>query len=212
MVGKSPLTIGAHLRETVIVINNAALVNKTPSYQPRGPFPLADIVDMDLAVDMLVKSLVSKGRIESHVQFSMLRRLRVTHTKNWESSPLGVCEGALFAKGLGCIRPTSCPSQSEWFYNFLRGMEYRIGSQSQPNHGLLIGAIVHLLDLTKTDAREAWETGSIAEANQLWKLGAYICTLMAASLRGHEGFYLDLAGMRKHVKKGSMGSIPVGLD
>jgi hypothetical protein len=79
---------------------------------------------MGLAVDMLVKSLVSKGRIESHVQFSTLRRLRATHTMNWESSPLGVAEGASFAKGLGRIRPTSCPSQPEWFYDFLRGMEY----------------------------------------------------------------------------------------
>jgi hypothetical protein len=91
-------------------------------------------------------------------------------------------------------------------------MEYQMGSQSQPNHGLLIGAVVHLLDLMETGAREAWETGLIAEANELWKKGAYICTLTAASLQGHEGFYLDLASMRKHVKKGSMGSIPVGLD
>jgi hypothetical protein len=87
-----------------------------------------------------------------------------------------------------------------------------VGSQSQPNHGLLIGAIVHLLDLMEADAREAWETGSIAEANELWKIGDYICTLTAASLRGHEGFYLNLAGMQKHAKKGSMGSIPVGRD
>ncbi len=87
-----------------------------------------------------------------------------------------------------------------------------MGSQSQLNHGLLIGALVYLLDLMETDTREAWETGSIAEANKLWKIGAYICTLTAASLRGHEGFYLVLAGMQKHVKKGSMGSIPVGLD
>ena len=121
VAGKLPLTIGAHLCETVMVINNAALVNKTPSYQPWGPFPLTDTVGMGLAVDMLVKSLVSKGRIESYVQFSTLRRLRVTHTKNCESSPLGVAEGALFAKGLGRIRPTSCPSQSEWFYDFLQG-------------------------------------------------------------------------------------------
>jgi len=71
---------------------------------------------MGLAVDMLLKSLVAKGRIERHVQFSTVRRLRATYTMNWESSPMGVAEGASFAKGLGRIRPTSCPSQSEWFY------------------------------------------------------------------------------------------------
>jgi hypothetical protein len=60
LAGKSPLTIVAHLRETTTMIKHAALVNKTPSYQPRGPFPLADSVEMGLAVDMLIKSLVSK--------------------------------------------------------------------------------------------------------------------------------------------------------
>ena len=124
MLGKLPLTIVNHLRETSAVVKNSALINKMPSHHARGPFSMSDWVGMGLAVDMLVKLLVAKGRIMEHVQFSTLRRLRATYTKNWESSPMGVSEGASFAKGLGRIRPTSCPSQSKWFYNFLRGMEY----------------------------------------------------------------------------------------
>ena len=212
MAGKSPLTILAHLRETTSIIKNAELINKTPSFQPRGPFPLSDPVGMGLAVDQLVKSLTAKGRIEKHVQFSTLRRLRATYTKNWESSPLGVSEGASFAKGLGRIRATSCNTQSEWYYDFIRGMEYRMGSQAQPNHGLLMGAIVHLLDLMEADALEAWESGEVADAHELWKIGAYVCVLTAASLRGHEGFYLDLAGIRRHIKTGSVGVIPPGIN
>jgi hypothetical protein len=104
---------------------------------------------------MLVKLLVAKEQLQNHVQFLTLRRLHATNTKNWESSPMGVAEGGSFAKGLGKIRPTLCPSQSEWFYNFLRGMEYWMGCQSQPNHGLLMGAIVYLLDLIEGDAMEA---------------------------------------------------------
>jgi hypothetical protein len=82
MAGKSPLTIVVHLCKTVKVINNAALLNKTPSFQPRGPIPLGDTVGMGLAIDMLVKLLVSRGRIERHVQFSTIRRLQATYTKN----------------------------------------------------------------------------------------------------------------------------------
>ena len=123
MLGKSPLKIANHLRETSAVVKNSALINKTPSYHACGPFPMSDSVRMSLAVDMLVKSLVAKRRIMEHVQFFTLRHLSAAYTKNWESSPMGVTEGASFAKGLGRIRPTSCPSQSEWFYNFLRGME-----------------------------------------------------------------------------------------
>ncbi len=40
IAGKSPLTILAHLHDTMAVIRNAKLVNKTPSYHPRGPFPV----------------------------------------------------------------------------------------------------------------------------------------------------------------------------
>ena len=151
---------------------------------------------------MLLKSLVAKGHIADHVQFATLRKLRETSTKNWESSPSGVSEGASFAKGAGRIRPTSCPAQSEWFYDFLRGMEYQMGCQSEPNHGLLIGATVHLLDILTVDAQEAEESGLEVEANELWKAGAYFFTLTAASLRWYEGFYMDLAELRNHLLRG----------
>ncbi len=56
----------------------------------------------------------------------------------------------------------------------------------------------------------------MAEANELWKGGAYICILTAASLRGHEGFFLELAGLRKHLAKGRVkgrvGDVPVALN
>ena len=212
MLGKSPLTIKNHARESRAAVKNAELINKTPSYHQRGPFPLADTIGMGLAIDMQLKSITAKGRIKEHVQFATLRRLRSTYTKNWESSPRGVSEGAAFSRGTGRVRPTSCPSQSEWFHDFLRGMEYRMGCQSQPNHGLLIGAIIRLLDFIDEDAKEAVRVDAIVEANELWKVGAYVCVLTVASLRGHEGFYLELAGMRKHMAKGRTGVVPTGLS
>jgi hypothetical protein len=75
MLGKSPLAIANHVRESKAVVKNAGLINKTPSFYPRGLFPLSDLVGMGLAVDMEMKSLVEKGRICKHVQFSTLRRL-----------------------------------------------------------------------------------------------------------------------------------------
>jgi hypothetical protein len=59
--------------------------------------------------------------------------------------------------------------------------------------------------------RQNWR-GSLLDTNELWKIGAYICILMATLLRGHEGFYLELAGLRKHLEKGRMGLVPLGLD
>jgi hypothetical protein len=92
ITGKSPLTILAHLRETRgVVLRNAKLVNKTPSYHPRRPYSLLDPVGMGVAVDMLLKSITARGRIKDHVQFSTIRKIRATHTKNFGSCLL--CQG-----------------------------------------------------------------------------------------------------------------------
>ncbi len=87
-----------------------------------------------------------------------------------------------------------------------------MGCQSKPNHGLLIGAIVHLLTILSVDAQEAEESGLELKANKLCKAGTYFCTLTATSLRGHEGFYLDLAGLWSHLSRGKDGHILVGLN
>ena len=49
-----------------------------------------------------------------------------------------------------------------------------MGCQSYPDHGLLIGAIVHLLDQIRIDADEAEEAGAMLEATELYKVGRYM--------------------------------------
>ena len=56
------------------------------------------------------------------------------------------------------------------------------------------------------------ESGLEVEANELWKAGAYFCTLTAASLRGDEGFYMDLAGLQDHLPRGKDDHVPIGLN
>ena len=93
--------------------------------------------------------------------------MRATYTKNWESPPAGVKEGAAFANRKYRVRQTSCPAQSEWFHNFLCGLEFWKGCQSGPNHGLLMGAIVHLLGLIRADAEEAEKAGLTLDTYEL---------------------------------------------
>ena len=151
---------------------------------------MEDACGMGLVVEMLVKSYTAKGRISDYVQFETLRKLRSTYAKVFESSPAGAREGSSFAKGTGRVRPTSCPSQSEWMQDVLRGMEYRMGYDTQADHAVPMEALVTLLDYIKRDAEECRDR---LEANELWKIGAFICIVTSASLRGYEGFYTDLA-------------------
>lgn len=209
ITGKSQLTISSHRREMFANIARCERAQKTPSYPHRGPMPMEDTVGMSVLVEMQMKSLHARGRIKDYVQFDTLRRLRSSYTKAYDSSPLAVGEGASFSQGTGRVRPTSCPTQSEFFTDAIRGMENRLGYDTHADHAVSIEAIVKCLHLIKEDAAElALDAETLPEANQLFKLGAFICVLTAGGLRGYEGFYTDLAGLRQHLHKGKDGVIP----
>ncbi len=133
-----------------------------------------------------------------------MREVRSTFSKSWESSLAGVVEGASFAKGMGKVRMTSCPTQLEWFGDFLQGAEYCIGYETRSNKAVPISVIVKVLDMIQEDASEAVNTN----AHQLIKVGAFITILTAGSLQGYEGFFLYLGGIRKHLEKGKHGVFP----
>ena len=206
--GKSRSTIGGHRRRTIKLVANAERINKTPSLQPRGPFPLVDQVGMGLAVEILQESLHAVGRNEAVVQAETLRQLRATFAKNWDSSPAGMAEAASFGRGAGRVRPTACPSQSEWFLDFWRGLEKRMGHKSRANHAITMGAMVQTIALIKESAVGAED---VLEGNYLYKVGAFLTICTAASLRGYEGFYVELGALRRFIDTGRDGALPERL-
>ena len=91
---------------------------------------------------------------------------------------------------------------------YLRGMEYRMEYDTQADHAVPMKALVTLLDYIKKDDEECKDR---LEANKLWKIGAFICMVTLTSLKGYEGFYTDLAGLRTHLEKGKNGVVPPDL-
>jgi hypothetical protein len=136
------------------VIRNGKTIGRTPCLEQRGPFPIGDLVGMGWAVDLLLKSLLSQGRVDEWIQFDTMRDLRGTFTKLWSSSPRGITEGAFFSGNASKIRFTSCPSQSEWFGDFLLGSEDRMGYDTKKQLYLPILVILEQLRLIKEDASD----------------------------------------------------------
>lgn len=57
--------------------------------------------------------------------------------------------------------------------------------------------------------REAAESSEdLLEANELFKIGAFVCMCTSGSLRGYEGFYADLASIKNNIHKGKNGVAP----
>ena len=205
--GVSRSTVAAHRGRIGQLVKNAERIGKTPTLEPRGPFPLKDSLGMGLAVDIIQKSIHAKGYNEPVVQTGVLRQLRSTYTKNYESSPVGVAEGGAFTRD-GRTKPTSCVTQSDWYQAFWIGLERRMGHKSKSNHALSIAAMVHTIGLME-EAAECADTSE--EANHLWKVSAYLTLCTSGGLRGNEGFYLDLAALISHSETGRHGAVPVNL-
>jgi hypothetical protein len=100
--------------------------------------PTGDNVGMSNVVDMLFNSITAKARLkgEDYIQFELMRRVRSPFTKLWESSTQGIQEGLAFTSGFGKATLTSCPTQKEWFGQFLRGAEIRMGCVTKANQSL----------------------------------------------------------------------------
>jgi hypothetical protein len=105
-------TIKHHVDFIETTLRNCKTINRTPKFQPRGPFPLDDLVGMGPAVDLLMKSITSKGRITKHIQYNTTRKGRSTYSKIWESSPAGIMEGSTFTMSTARVRITSCNTQT----------------------------------------------------------------------------------------------------
>ncbi|KAL3787047.1 hypothetical protein ACHAWO_007436 [Cyclotella atomus] len=83
-----------------------------------------------------------------------MRKLRSKLSRCWDSSPPGVAEGAAFSKGTGKVRLTSCPSQSQWFADFLLGAQDQMGYDTKKQLPLSILAIVKILEMIKLEMEE----------------------------------------------------------
>ena len=94
---KARSTVEHHVGFVAEAVRNANSIGRTPNFQQRGPFPLEDSVGMGVAVDLLMKSIRSKGRIGEYIQFDTMRKARSTFTMAWTSSPIGVLESKTFA-------------------------------------------------------------------------------------------------------------------
>ena len=87
-----------------------------------------------------------------------------------------------------------------------------MGHKTRTNKAVPIEVMVTLLGHVARDALAMEMEEEQAAANELWKMGAYFCVLMAGSLRSNEGLFLELAGMKQHLSKGREGAVPAGFQ
>jgi hypothetical protein len=93
------------------------------------------------------------------------------------------------------LRFATDPCASLWFHRFLEGCRYQIGQEWRPNQAMSIPLLVATL---KTIEDKMQSTPASRKVNRWTVVHAFISMTYVVSLRGPEGFLLDLDGLNRH--------------
>jgi hypothetical protein len=175
------------------------LVGLEGPYANEGPYPSFDHVGYEVAVQMLLMSRRKGLHSPTHLQFDTIRKLRTVYGNHLRASPqanrvtlsLGDQKGRY-------TRFTYDKCASLWFYRFIEGCQHRMGQIWRPNQALSTDLLLEVLRQVK-DRIESSQTGS--DENRWTVLHTLIVTTYVLSLRGPEGFLLDLSGLRRFREK-----------
>jgi hypothetical protein len=164
--------------------------------------PVEDLTGHRAAIHMLLTLLEPGAYSKNYKQFDTIRKMRSAFSNAWGAS----AKATLFNISTGKEdrrkdRLTRCPTDSEWFGRFQLGCKKRMGQDVRPQLGLSIDVMKEYMD--RLEAKWLSVTDQDTQ-DLLCAVGAYSVTSYAASLRGNEGFLLDLFGLRQHIMKGKL--------
>lgn len=163
-------------------------------YPARGPFPIADVVGMKIATNILLRSLDS-GINSQSIQYETMRKLR-SHISNFvHTTPGGLGVTFMTEEGAGGTVSFS-PTNSPWFRRFMQGCHRRMGDVWIPDRPLTINELKCCMELLEED----WKLFSRdieGQANVCFAAITVIAGFFAA-LRGEEIVRLDLGLLNKH--------------
>jgi hypothetical protein len=100
------------------------------------------------------------------------------------------------------------PTVTVWFQQFITGCERQMGNVWKPNMAFELPLLLKVLEA----ARSRLDESISKRENDRWLVFITYCVVTYThSLRGTDGFYLDLGGLRKYKDKGSQRHILIPL-
>ena len=175
----------------------------TPRHYLQGPWPISDEVGFQVAIEMVGASLLEGRNSQGYQQFDTIRTIRTMHQHMYESGPAR--DNRVFkttgeqSKTL-VVRTSHCPTDSLLFTRFAQGCLARMGKDVRSDMAL-DPDILHLI-LFNLD--NEWNNNGTSSERKRWisLVGCYLIVTFACSLRGNEGFMIDLFGLISHIKDG----------
>ena len=194
-------------RETSTIRANTRRVNKlievASTFQIPGPFfyegtlPLHDHCGYRIGVSILLLSRNPGKHDRSYTQYDTLRTYRATYGNFIRASPQTNSSPFSLGDQNGHYqRLTQDESGSLFFRRFMVGLRTRMGQIHKPNLAMSLDLLLKLIFKIKEKLKDA--EGVLEEEHCLSSVLTYVAVSYVTSLRGPEGFLLDLKGLNNH--------------
>jgi hypothetical protein len=139
---------------------------------------------------VIVQRSLAKGQYGMNVQYETVRKFRAASSNIYDSSVLG--QGALvMAKETRKLIVTQCPTYSDFFERFNKGLHKRMGDVVRPNRALSMDMLLEIFNILERE----WAFESSLEVALE---GAFYTIAFGLALRGEEVEMVELWGIWKH--------------
>ena len=165
-------------------------------YEHFGPLPFKDHCGYEVAIQMVLHSRLPGRYSKDHTQFDTIRQLRTAYSNqvkaapqaNWNTLAIGDSKGRYQRLGQD-------PCGSFWFYRFNIGLKNRMGQDWRPNRALSTKLLLKI----SSKANEKSRISDYKSERYMWLVFlVYTMICYVTSLRGVEGFLLDLDGLIRY--------------
>jgi len=189
-------TVRQNTRRAEKQIEFSSLVGLDSPFKFTDRLPEFDHCGYEVAIAMLIYSRKPGKYHRTHVQFDTIRHLRSTFSNFIRASPQSNNTTTSLGDFKGNYqRLVTDACGSLFFKRFMEGLKKRMGQDWRPNIALSTKLIIELLTKTEERISEAEED----EVKHDWMVfSTYITISYVISLRGPEGFLLDLDGLNRH--------------
>jgi hypothetical protein len=158
--------------------------------------PRNDNFGYEVAIQTVLASRRPGKYARDHTQWDSIRKFRTAYANHVRASPQANLNPLILGddKGKGQqFVEDGC--SSHWYRRFSIGCKHRMGQDWRPNMALSTALLLAYLNIIHA---KIYDAETMSELNRWVVLGAYSVLTYLVSLRGSEGFLIDLGGLRLH--------------
>ena len=194
---RSSSTVTGYARQTRKMLDFSETVGLQGPFWHTELTPWRDHCGYEVAVLMLLYSRRQGKNVKENMQFDTVRNFRTVYGNFVRASPQASLEPWSLGDNSGRYqRMNKDECGSLWFSRFIEGMKSRMGQTWLPNKAFSIDLLKELL--RQVDLRISTNARDFFERHRWTVFKAYATVTYVVSLRGPEGFLLDLKGLNDH--------------